>query len=661
MGAAESVLMANRGASQFPHLFAPVEIGPVTVPNRIVSTGHHTYLTDRAPNRELIAYHEARAKGGAGLIVTEIIAVHETAMFSGRLLSALDESCIPPYRALADRLHAHGTKVFAQLFHQGREILSSTTGMIPATYAPSAVPNERFHMMPRPMPVSLIHDIVEGFGRAAGYLAAAGYDGVEIVGNQGYLPAQFLCAATNRREDAYGGDFQRRLRFVREVIATARSAAPDLALGLRISGDELDDCGLNAEDVVEICAALSDELDYFSVVAGTSASLGASVHIVPPMGIESGYTAPYGAAIRQRTGKPVIVTGRINQPQVAESLLAGGQADLCGMTRALVADPDMPDKTARGALDEIRACIGCNQSCIGRAHKGLPISCIQNPTSGRETTLPPLARAERAKRVMVIGGGPAGMQAAIAAAQRSHDVTLYEASPHLGGQALLAQKLPGREEFGGIVTNFASELRRAGGRVETGVAMTAETIRSGAPDTVILATGARPYMPEFEGCEEAHVVNAWDVVSGRTHVGSTVVVADWRADWIGLGLAEDLSRKGSAVTLCSNAVMAGESLQVYTRNHYVGRLFRLGVAMVTHARLFGVAGGTVYFQNTLSLEPIVLEGVDTVVLSLGHTAVDSLVHALSDEVFEVLAIGDCLSPRTAEEAVYEGLLAGRGI
>ncbi len=647
--------------TQFPNLFSPVRIGPVEVPNRIVSTGHHTYLAHQHPNEELIAYHEARAKGGAGLIVSEIIAVHSTAMFSPQLLMALDHDCIAHYRKLADTVHAHGTVLFGQLFHPGRETLSSTNGMIPQTFAPSSVPNERFHIMPQPMSESLIREVVAGFAFAAACLDEARFDGVEIVASHGYLPSQFLNPLVNLRNDAYGGDFDKRLKFVRDIVCAVRLSAPDLAVGIRISADETDDQGLSAELAGRICSALSDEVDYFSLVSGTSASLVGSVNIVPPMGLTSTHITGYSQNIRRITGKPVIATGRINQPQIAESIIANNQADLCGMTRALIADPQLPNKARSGQSEDIRACIACNQSCIGRAHKGLGISCIQNPVSGRETIYGNLTEAKHAKKVIVVGGGPGGMKAAVTAANKGHRVELYESASQLGGQALLAHKLPGREEFAGLVTNLERELKCSTVGVFSSSTVSVDDITAQAPDVVILATGAVPYVPEFDGCESDNVVTAWQVLNGEAKVGASVVVADWRADWVGIGLAEQLARSGCAVTLCTNAAMAGESLQIYTRNHYVGRLHRLGISIRTHARLFGVDRHTVYFQDTLTLDPIVMDDIDTVVLALGHRAVYICDNELDDEEYCVISIGDCVSPRTAEEAIYEGFIAGARI
>ncbi len=639
----------------FPHLFSEIRIGNCVIPNRIVSTGHHTYLSDVTPDDRLVAYHEARAKGGAGLIITEIIATHETAGFSSQLLRADSREAIPAYRTLTETCKRYGSKMFAQLFHPGREILSAYSGMLPVAWAPSAVPNERFHIMPKPLPAALIEEIIAGHGVAASNLAEAGFDGFEIVASHGYLPAQFLNPRTNLRQDEYGGDVQGRRQFLRRIISEIRKSAPGLALGMRISGSEMVDDGLPLEEVVDLCRSMSTELDYISVVAGTSASLGASVHIVPPMGLPIAYVASQSETVRKAVDIPVIVTGRINQPQVAEQLIVQGQADLCGMTRAMICDADMANKARKGVPDIIRACIGCNQSCIGRAHQGLGISCIQHPESGRETEFGELPITGSPKRVLVVGGGPGGLKAAAIAAARGHDVRLHEKEDCLGGQARLAMKLPGREEFGGIIDNLEREARQAGVNVVLKSMVTPEMIRDMAPDSVILATGAVPYVPDIEGIHSAHAVTAWDILAGNARVGSTVVIADWRADWIGLGLAEKLAAEGSVVELATNAAMAGETLQTYTRNHYVRRVKKLGVRISTHARLYGVDGDTVFFQDTLTDDPVVREDIETVVLSLGHAALDNLSQHIENRGMAVYSIGDCVVPRTAEEAVYEGL------
>ena len=256
----------------FPHLFSPIRIGKVEVPNRIVSTGHHTYLASGGPSEDLIAYHQARAKGGAGLIVTEIVSVHPSGDLFSSLLRA-DRAHLADFARLAETVKAEGTRIFAQLFHPGREVMFTPDGMGAVAYSASAVPNERFHVMPREMPVALIREIIESFGQAAQLMAEAGYDGVEIVGSHGYLPAQFLSARTNLRTDDWGGDSRRRARFVCEVATAIRRAAPSLAVGLRLSGDEMDGAGIEAADLTEALPIIAPDLDYLSITAGTSCRL----------------------------------------------------------------------------------------------------------------------------------------------------------------------------------------------------------------------------------------------------------------------------------------------------------------------------------------------------------------------------------------------------
>ena len=648
-------------ATRFPRLFSPLIVRGLTLKNRLFSTGYGTAMLKRGmPTNDLAAYHAARAAGGVALIIVEAAAVHETAVYGRHVISADTDECIAGYRTLAHAVHAHGCKLFGQLYHPGRAVPPTDTpdGSTPLCYAPSAVPDERHHVVPRPMTIRLIQDVISGFGEAALRMKKAGLDGVEIMANQGYLPAQFLSPRLNRRTDAYGGSAFSRLRFIVEVAEAVRArVGAEMVVGLRISGDEKDLQGLTADEALEACVEL-DRLrlvDFLDVIAGSAATLGGAIHIIPPMPIEPAYVAPLAAAIRAGVSTPVFVAGRINQPQIAEEIVAKGQADMCGMARALICDPEMPNKAEAGRIDDIRACIGCNQACSGHGHAGYPISCIQYPESGRELVYGTRIPADLVRNVLVAGGGPGGMKAAAVAACRGHRVTLFERAGRLGGQALLAQLLPGRSEFGGIVTNLAREMELAGVQVETKTEVTAELVRSESPDAVIVATGAEPHRPPIEGDDEAHIVDAWAVLRNEANVGASVVVADWRCDWVGLGLAEKLAREGCRVRLAVNGYMPGQTIEGYVRDQWMGELHRLGVEIIPYVRLFGADADSVYLQHVTSGEAVVCEEVDTLVLALGHRSVNRLEEELADWEGEVFPIGDCRAPRTAEEAVLEGL------
>ncbi len=650
---------------QFPHLFSPLNVRNLTLKNRIIFTGHETHLNDHGIiGDRMLAYHEARAQGGAGLIMTEVALVHPGAVFVADPIRVDTDDCIPGYMRLADMLHGYDCGLISQLFHPGREIVASEDGTAPVSYSASPTPNERFHVVPRPMPVWLVEEVINYYGNAGRRMKEAGTDGVEIVASHGYLPAQFLNPGVNVRDDQYGGSFENRLRFVRETADNIRrKAGDDFVIGLRLSGNELSPDGLSLDDMLEICTALAGDgaLDYLSVVGGSSSTLTGSIHIVPPMSCDTGYTAPFAAAIKARADIPVFVTGRINQPQIAEEILSNGHADACGMTRAMICDPDMAYKAHSGKAEDIRACIGCNQACIGHFHEGYPISCIQNPVSGREVRYGDVSQASTSRNIMVVGGGPGGMKAAVTAAARGHNVTLFEKSGRLGGQTLLAQLLPTRTEFGGIVTNLEREIELTGVSVRKNTSVDEDVIAANNPDVVILATGAEPRWPDFEGREDGQVVDAWQVLRNVVNVGGSVVVADWRADWIGIGIAEKLAEEGCRVRLAINGYMPGQTIQMYVRDAGVGRLHKLGVEMIPYVRLFGADEDSVYLQHTTSGEPVICENVDTLVLCQGHTPVNPLEDFVRALGIECHLAGDCLAPRTAEEAVFEGFKAGLAV
>ncbi|HCV19906.1 MAG: FAD-dependent oxidoreductase [Arenicellales bacterium] len=643
------------------YLFSPLQVGSVEISNRIFSTAHQTlFARAGVPEENMAAYHEARAAGGTGLIVMEGARPHASAVSDVPIINATTDQCIPGYRRVAELVHAHGTQLFGQLAHSGRVNYLLRAGMRGVTYSASALPDHRFHNMPRAMSGALIDDVISGFAAAARRLAEAGLDGIEIAASHGNLIAQFMNPACNRRQDNYGGSLQNRLRLLLETLAAVRGAiGRDLALGVRLSAAEFEPDGLDEEAMLEICSHLDGvkELDYLNVTLGSMSGPRGSVHVAPPMMVAPAYSAPYAASVRERFSRAVFVAGRINQPQLAENILAAGQADLCGMTRALIADPQMPNKARAGQLDDIRACIGCNQACIGHFHQGLTISCIQHPVSGRERQFGRESPAREERRVVVAGGGPAGLKAAAVAARRGHQVLLYEANAQLGGQALLARKLPGREEFGGLVSNLEREARTAGVRIQLNTAVTGASLLADNADAVILATGARPFWPDLELGQLDQVVDAWQVIEGTVRPGQRAVVADWRCDWVGLGVAEQLARSGCHVRLAVNGICAGQNLQIYLRDHWLGTLHRLGVEIISQVRLAGCDEDTVYFLHSASNEPVECCGVDTLVVAYGHASVCDLEPVVKAQGLELHLAGDCQSPRSAEEAVYEGMLA----
>jgi 2,4-dienoyl-CoA reductase-like NADH-dependent reductase (Old Yellow Enzyme family) len=647
-------------SAALPHLFAPLRIGPVEVRNRIVSSGHDTVMAvDGRVTDRLVAYQEARAAGGVGLIVAQVAGVHLSAKYTSHVLMADDDDCITGLTRLAAAAHRHGATIFQQLFHGGRELMESEDGTLPVALAPSSVPNERFHVMPSAMTRALVVEMVQAYADAAARVRAAGYDGVEVVASHGYLPAQFLSPRTNLRTDEYGGSDENRLRFLRDVLAAVRAACGEaMAVGLRFSIGEEGQQGMTPDESLGVLARLDADglLDYVSVTTGSSATLAGSDHIAPPMTRPVAYTSPLAARVRALVSVPVIVAGRINQPQDAEQVLARDEADAVVMTRALICDPQLPNRARAGDLDLIRACVGCNQACIGHFHTGYAISCIQHPETGRELTYGTHRPALRSKHIVVGGGGPGGLKAAAVAARRGHRVTLFEAGRRLGGQVLLAQELPGRAEFGGVITNLQREAEQAGAQFVVGTRVDAAMLRELAPDEVVIATGARPHVPGLELVDHPTVLTAWEVLQGAPVPAGHVVVADWRCDWIGLGVAALLARRGRRVTLGVSGYFAGQRIQQYVRDAMIAEATRLGVVIIPLVRPYGADADAVYLQHVLTDEPVIIEPASALVLAQGHLPVTELADSLSDEPFGVHRIGDCLAPRTVEEAVLEALV-----
>jgi 2,4-dienoyl-CoA reductase-like NADH-dependent reductase (Old Yellow Enzyme family)/thioredoxin reductase len=631
------------GGELLEALLSPLRVGPVELPNRIVSTAHQTTLVHESlPTEDFVAYHEARARGGVGLIVLEATAVHPSGLLTAHTLGGYREEIVPALARVAETVQLHGTKLFVQLFHGGREQIS-----VPPRHpalAPSSIPSLRFHVEPRELTAGEIEEVVDGYARSAALAAQAGLDGVEVSAAHEYLAAQFFTPGLNRREDEWAEP----RRFLLAVLEAVRAAAPGLALGVRFSADSQ-----AAQDIVARAAA---HVDYVSVALGASSTYFGSSGIVPPPPLLENAIASVTSPFQ--VGPPLVAASRVVDPAEADRLVGEGRCDAVGMTRALITDPDLPRKAREGLLDEVLRCIGCN-ACIAHYHAGTPIACAQNPRTGRERTMRPPARSTARRRVVVVGGGPAGLAAAAEAGAAGHEVTLLERSERLGGQVALARTAPMHAELArSLARNYDRLLAAAQVDVRLENVSDAETVAALGPDAVVVATGARPYEPELplDGVES---VQAWDVLRGPRPRGRRVVVADWGGDAAGLACADLLDAAGNYVTVAVGSAALGETLHQYQRNLYAARLYRAGVRLEHHLELVGTESGQVRFRNLFAPELESQLPADLLVLALGRVPERAVGDALAGAGIDIHQAGDCLGPRGLEEAILEGTLAAQ--
>jgi 2,4-dienoyl-CoA reductase-like NADH-dependent reductase (Old Yellow Enzyme family)/thioredoxin reductase len=631
-------------APSLESLFSPLALGPAEIPNRIVSTAHQTTLVaDHAPTDDFVAYHEARARGGTGLIVLEATAVHPSGLLTAHTLGGYRDEIAADYERVAKAVQPHGTKLFVQLFHGGREQIASAPR--PPAVAPSPVPTQRFHVEPRPLRADEIEAIVAGYARAARLAERGGLDGVEISAAHGYLIAQFFTPELNRREDEWAEPG----RFLGAVVRAVREAAARLAIGVRLSAD--------SDAARSVVGELRGLVDYVHVALGDSSTYRGAAGIVPPPPVIENAIVPFASPFR--IGVPLVATSRIVDPVEADRLVEEGRLDAVGMTRALITDPDLPRKASAGRADEVLRCIGCN-ACIAHYHAETPIACAQNPRTGRERTLPRPEPSADGRRIVVVGAGPAGLAAAAEGVAAGHDVVVLERSAKIGGQIALAAAAPAHTEIArSLVANYERLLvGRAELRLETEADL--ESIEALRPQAVIVAAGARPYRPPLD-LAALDVRQAWDVFAGERPHGARVVVADWGGDASGLAVAELLDAEGNEVTLAVASSTVGEALHQYTRNLYLARLYRAGVRIEQHLELAGAESGSAFFVNTFAPEVDAALPADILVLALGRTPLSDLAPSLLGRGLPIEEAGDCLSPRSLEEAILEGTLAARRV
>ena len=575
----------------------------------------------------------------------EATAVHPSGLLTSHTLAGYQEAVVPGYECVAQAVRPHGTRLFVQLFHGGREQIASPPR--PQALAPSAIPSQRFKVEPRALRDAEIEAIVAGYARAAGLAAKGGLDGVEISAAHNYLIAQFFTPELNRRRDRWGKPSE----FLLAVLAAVRETAGRLALGVRLSAD--------SAAAREIVGELKGRADYIGLALGESSTYRGSTGIVPPPPVVEN-------AIAERTppfdvGPALVAASRVVDPAEADRLIEEGRADAVGMTRALITDPDLPRKAEAGRLGEVVRCIACN-ACIAHYHAGTSIACAQNPRTGRERRLRPPERTGEARCVVVVGGGPAGLAAAAEAGAAGHRAILLERGRRIGGQTALAGAAPAHAELARSLRRNYELLLAAGGvelRLETDA--DPELVEALSPDAVVVASGARPYEPglPLEGTE---VAQAWDVLAASPPSGARIVVADWGGDPAGLDCAEVLDRAGNDVTLAVASVAVGEAVHQYERNLYLARLYRAGIRIEHHLELTGASRGRIAFRNVFAPELETELAADLLVLALGRVPnEDRLAEALAARGLAVEEAGDCLSPRSVEEAILEGTLAAENV
>jgi mycofactocin system FadH/OYE family oxidoreductase 2 len=648
---------------QFPYLFSPLQIGRVIVPNRISFSAHLTNLAnDGLPTERLTTYLTARARGGAGLIITEEQSVHPTDRAYEHLIEAFHPEVVPAYRRLTQAVHAFDTRIFAQLNHNGQQCSGSLSRL--PVWAPSPIPDVLYRETPKAMEIEDIREVVDYFAQSATHVREGGFDGVELQFGHSSLARQFMSPLTNFRGDEYGGELENRLRFALEVIGAVRQAVgTDFTLGVRLCADELIPGGLTLEDAKEIARRLqaTGQLDFFNLTLATFYNL---YLVGGPMHMPLGYAVPLAAGIKEVATLPVFATGRINDPVLAERVLAEGQADMIGVVRGQITDPDFARKAREGRTEEIRYCIACNQNCYGRVGLNKTIGCVQNPFIGHEDSegerhlRPALGR----KRVMVVGGGPAGMWAAKIATLRGHEVILYEKSPELGGQVLLAAKGAGRDEFGVIVRNERNQLAHLGVPVELGVEVTPEFVLDRHPDAVIVATGSRPKTSPVAGADGPGVFNVWQVLSGEAELGEKVLLIDYDGHHQATATAEFLAELGKTVHVVTSSLFVGADLGP-SQDLYLSRqrLLTKGVTFTPDFAVMEIKGLDVHGFNVYSNTWDVISGYDGIVTAMGNDACEDLYFALKGLVPELYRIGDCVAPRKVDMAIHEGYVAGKRV
>ncbi|TFH16357.1 MAG: mycofactocin system FadH/OYE family oxidoreductase 2 [Acidimicrobiales bacterium] len=646
----------------YRYLWSPLQLGPVEVRNRIVFSAHLTnYARNGLPTDQHAAYYAARAAGGTGLIITEEHSTHPTDWPYEKLIHGFHREVIPGYRRITDAVHRHRVPIFAQINHNGGQASSMFSRLL--VWGPSPVADPLFREVPKAVTQAEIDEIVAGYALVAEHCAEGGFDGIELQCSHSSIVRGFLSPATNHRTDDYGGSLENRTRLLVEIVAAVRKEiGRGMALGVRICGDELIENGTTVDDAVRIAEIVeaTGQVDYINTSIGVATAslfmIEASMHIPP------GYAMFIPSAIRKAVDLPVVGVGRFKDPLQAERALAEGHCDLVGVVRGQIADADFVAKARAGSTDETRLCLSCNQECVGRMGLNRWLGCIENPRTGRESEdVGTVKLTAKPKSVMVVGAGPAGLQAAIAARRNGHAVTVYEREPIAGGQVRLAASVPNRAEFGDMIRNQLTECHRLGVEFEFGVGVWPGLVDEKRPDHVIIATGAEPARPYWVPADADNVADVRQVLDGSVEPFGDVVVFDEIGFHHATSAAEVLADRGCDVEIITPGMVVGQDLGITLdmENWWI-RAGEKGIVQTTDLVPMGMEGRTLNLLHhptgtNFTRTP------DWVVLAVHANPVEWLYNDLKAAGVSVERVGDCVAPRRAHAAIVEGERAGAAV
>jgi dimethylglycine catabolism A len=679
---------------KYPHVFTPIKLNQLTLPNRVYSTAHAEVYADRGlPGDRYIRYYEEKAKGGLGMAICGGSSPVSIDMPQGAWnpVNLTTDLVIEPLGRLAEACHRHGMKIMIQATHMGRRS-GYWNDPWPHLVSPSGVREPVHRGNSKAMEIEDIRRIVRDFALAAKRIQTAGMDGIEISAAHQQLIDQFWSPETNLRSDEYGGSLKNRMRFGIEVLEAVReTVGGDFCVGLRMCADEFNDNGIDHEVAKEIAQAMSETglIDFISVIGSGADTHNRLANCMPPMALPPEPFVHLAAGIKGASKVPVLHAQGIRDITQAERILANGWVDMCGMTRAQIADPHMMLKVREGREDQIKQCVGANY-CIDRMYLGQDVLCVQNPATSREATMPHVITPTKGKkrRVVVVGAGPAGLEAARVSRARGHDVLLFEREEKVGGQVNLAAKAPQREQMAGIIRWFDLETKRLGVDRRLGVEATGETVLAERPDIVVLATGGRSHTDQVPawGVKEGLAVSAWDILSEKVAPAEYVLLYDGISTHAGFGTADFLASRGAKVEMVTPDVKVADDVGGTTFPIFYRRLYSQGIIPTPNFwldRVYAEGNKKIAVLRNEYTEELEERAVDQVViengitpnaelywslkersLNRGQTDLEtlfaakpqpSLAETTGDGRFLLFRVGDCVSMHNIHAAIYDSL------